>query len=94
MFLSEKAESAFNHFADEAYGEGVLDSRTKELLALAASIMADCTPCIRHHGGAALAAGATADEILEVSAIVMAILAGSKRAKYRDVLDEVLSQSK
>jgi AhpD family alkylhydroperoxidase len=94
MFLNEKAESSFNSFTKEAYTGGVLDQKTMELVGVAASCLADCPRCIRHHSQAAIDAGATAEEIRAVNAVAMAILAGSKRVKYAEVLDEALEQKK
>ena len=60
---------------------------------MAASVMADCVPCIRHHYQKAVAAGATVTEISEALAIAMAIAAGSKKAKYEPVIAELATDN-
>lgn len=86
MFLPEKAEESYNVFSRAAFADGPLDAKTKQLVALAASYMADCVPCIQHHYKEAVAAGAAPEEINEVNAIVVSVAGGSKRAKYNSIL--------
>ncbi len=89
MFLPSKLDELYSAFSDAAYAPGVLDARTKELIALACSVMADCVPCIEHHHGQAVAAGASAEEVREAMAITLSIAAGSKRAKYGRMVTEL-----
>ena len=58
----------------EAMVAGALDTRTKELIALAISVAARCDDCIAHHTYDALHAGATREEISD--ALGVAILMG------------------
>lgn len=51
----------------------VLDQRVRELASVAASVAANCVPCIEYHYPAALAAGATKEEIQEAISIGRAI---------------------
>lgn len=44
---------------------GVLDARTKELIALALSVAARCDPCIGFHAKALVRLGATRQEVAE-----------------------------
>jgi len=53
---------------------GALDTKTKELMALAISITARCDDCIAHHTYDALKAGASKEEVAD--AIGVAILMG------------------
>jgi AhpD family alkylhydroperoxidase len=64
----------FAQFADQAKKAGVLDEKTKELIAVAISIAQRCDGCIGFHTRAAVKAGATRDEVLET--IGVAILMG------------------
>jgi AhpD family alkylhydroperoxidase len=89
MFLLNEVDDLYSKFSDRAYAANTLDKRTKELIALACSVMADCVPCINHHYKEAVQAGATTNEISEAMAISMAISAGSKRAKYAKVLSDL-----
>ena len=45
------------------------DDRTKELIAIGASISAHCQPCLEYHAAAARQAGATVEEITEAMQI-------------------------
>lgn len=89
MFLLEDVHELYNKFADKVYAANVLDKKTKELIALSCSVMADCVPCIGHHYSEAVNAGATREEIAEALAISMSVSAGSKRAKYTQVVSDL-----
>lgn len=52
-----------------AYSEGALDSRTKELLGLAASMVLRCDDCIKYHLGQCLKAGITREQAFEAFSI-------------------------
>ncbi|MCU0839222.1 MAG: carboxymuconolactone decarboxylase family protein [Rhodospirillales bacterium] len=64
----------FGLLADHAKAAGVLDAKTKELLALAIGIAMRCDGCIGFHARGALRAGATRAEALET--IGVAIMMG------------------
>ena len=65
---------AFWRLHKAAVAEGALDTKTKELIALAISVAARCDDCIAHHTYDALEAGATREEIAD--ALGVAILMG------------------
>ncbi|MEL6671973.1 MAG: carboxymuconolactone decarboxylase family protein [Bacteroidota bacterium] len=48
------------------YEAGALDAKTKELLGLSASLVLRCDDCVRYHLDAAVAAGASEAELIEV----------------------------
>lgn len=52
-----------------AYENGALDSKTKELLGLVASMVLRCDDCIRYHLGKCHGLGVSTEEIFEVFAI-------------------------
>jgi AhpD family alkylhydroperoxidase len=59
----------YKGFADThkaALSAGVLDVKTKELLALAVSVSKQCDGCIASHARGAARAGATREEVAEV----------------------------
>jgi AhpD family alkylhydroperoxidase len=56
---------AFSSMATAAGAPGVLDAKTKELIALAVSVAVRCDDCIAFHAKAAAQRGATREEILE-----------------------------
>ena len=82
MFLLDEVNELYNQFADKVYQENILNKKTKELIALSCSVMADCVPCIDYHYKKAVETGASKEEISEALAISMSVAAGSKRAKY------------
>lgn len=63
------AMKAFNELSRAAIAPGVLDSKTKELVALALSVAARCDPCIGFHTKALVKYGATRQELLETLAV-------------------------
>jgi AhpD family alkylhydroperoxidase len=65
----------FSAIAQAALKPGVLDVKTKELIALAISVAVRCDDCIAFHAKAAVEHGATRDEILET--LGMAIYMGA-----------------
>lgn len=66
--------NSFGGLAKAASNDGVLDKKTKELIALALGIAARCDGCIGFHVQALVKFGATRQEILEV--LSMAIYMG------------------
>jgi AhpD family alkylhydroperoxidase len=71
-FLSRsKAYNAFVQLAKEAFSEGALNRKTKELMAVSISIVIHCEPCLVWHIGESLRAGASNDEIIESIDVAM-----------------------
>ena len=89
MFLLEDINALYDKFSDKVYAANILDTKTKELIAIACLVIADCVPCIHHHYTAAVAVWATPEEISEALAIAMSVSAGSKRAKFGPVISEL-----
>lgn len=56
---------SFNDLGKSATASGVLDAKTKELIALALSVAARCDPCIGFHAKALVKLGATRKEVDE-----------------------------
>ena len=50
---------------------GALDTKTKELIALAIAVAIHCDDCIAFHTSSALKAGATKEEILEMLGVAV-----------------------
>lgn len=59
----------FFNLDSTAYQDGALDTRTKELLGLVASMVLRCDDCIRYHLGTCYELGVSRDAIFEVFAI-------------------------
>ena len=51
---------------ERCYQEGALDSKTKELAGLSASMVLRCDDCISYHVAQAVDAGCTRQEIMEI----------------------------
>ena len=66
---------AFSSVAQAALQAKALDTKTKELIALAISVAIRCDDCIAFHAKAAVEQGASSDEIFE--ALGMAIYMGA-----------------
>jgi AhpD family alkylhydroperoxidase len=64
----------FERFHQAAGATGVLDRKTKELMALAISVTHGCDDCIAHHVHDAIEAGATREEFAD--ALCVAVLMG------------------
>ncbi|MFT5165064.1 MAG: AhpD family alkylhydroperoxidase [Saprospiraceae bacterium] len=64
-----KVLKRFFNLDTNAYQDGALPSKTKELLGLVASMVLRCDDCIKYHIGTCFELGATKDEIFEVFAI-------------------------
>lgn len=54
---------------NQAYADGALSSKTKELMGLVASMVLRCDDCIKYHLGKCHELGTTTDEMYEVFAI-------------------------
>lgn len=81
--------SAWRRFTAAAHADGALTRRHKELIAIAASIVKGCERCISYHVKAALAHGATPEEILEASFVAVIMDGGPAVAHLGLVLDAI-----
>ncbi len=61
----------------------VLDEKTRELIAVGASITAHCEPCLAHHVKKASAAGACEKSIAEAVEVGKAVRTGANAAMDR-----------
>jgi len=66
----------FIEYIHEAESQKVLDAKTKELISLGIAIAVRCEPCIIWHTNAAVNAGATLSEILEVIKVAVCMGGG------------------
>jgi len=89
MFILKEIDELYSKFSDAVYKPNVLDGKVKELIALSDSVMADCVPCINYHYKRAKEAGASNEEIAEACAIAMSVSAGSKQAKYSQLIEDL-----
>ena len=71
---------AFRNFMGTIEGNGVLDEKTKELIAIAISVYCRCEYCIVYHTYNAFKSGATRAEILDAAATAMIYGGGPTQA--------------
>jgi AhpD family alkylhydroperoxidase len=64
-----KVLKRFFNLDTNAYQDGALPKKTKELLGLVASMVLRCDDCIRYHLGKCYELGVTKEEVFEVFAI-------------------------
>lgn len=72
---------AFSDLGSSALKAGVLDEKTKELIALALGVAAHCDPCIAYHAKALVRLGATRQEVAETLAVNV-YMGGGPSAMY------------
>jgi len=68
--------AAFGQLHDAALRPGALDTKTKELIALAIAVSKQCDGCIASHARGAARAGATEDEVTDMLAVVVLMNGG------------------
>lgn len=71
----------FGELHDAALADGALDTKTKELIALAIGITSQCDGCIAAHARAAVKAGATRQEAAEAIGVTF-LMAGGPATIY------------
>ena len=60
-----KVMGAYGQLVQSAMADGALDTKTKELMALAISVVIRCEDCISYHTRAAIKHGASKEEVVE-----------------------------
>lgn len=84
--------AGFSAMHKAAMGPGALSVKDKELMCLAIGIIRQCNDCIGFHVKAAVAAGATRDEIAETITVTMYMGGGPAYmygAKALDAFDQL-----
>jgi AhpD family alkylhydroperoxidase len=71
------AWKAFVAFDQAALADGVVPKKYKELIALAVALTTQCPYCLAIHKDAAVKAGASEEEIAEVTYVAAALPAGA-----------------
>lgn len=80
-FLNEilpETTEAFGQMRNSIFKDGFLNLKTKELIAIASSILMRCQFCVDAHSQRAITAGATKEEIAEAISVAMFVAAGSQ----------------
>lgn len=75
--IEPKLRDIYYEFYTEAYRPTSLDFKTKELISIAASLLAKCEGCLEGHVKKALQCGATKHEVSDAIAIAIGINAAA-----------------
>jgi AhpD family alkylhydroperoxidase len=89
--FAPNADDAFRAFSKAVFAEGALDTRTKQLIAVAVAHVTQCPWCIEGHVKAARREGASPEQIMEAIWVAAEMRAGAAYAhsvKALDLLDE------
>lgn len=87
--VEERMKKIYFKFYHETYKPSRLDRKTKELIAIAASLGYQCEGCLAGHVKKAIRYGATKEEISETVCIAMGVAAASV-VDQTDVISEKL----
>ncbi len=71
-----KVFEGFSALHDAAFADGALDTKTKELIALALAVGSKCDGCIAAHAHAAVRHGATLEEAAEAIGVTILMNGG------------------
>lgn len=85
-----KAFYALSHSSSEP---GALDSKIKEIIAIAIGVATHCDECIAFHSQAALKAGASREEILDALGVAI-MMGGGPALMYSTHVMEVMEEFK
>ncbi len=78
---------AFQEFSRQAFAEGALSAKIKQLIAVAVAHTTQCPYCIRGHTAGALNGGASPEEIMEAIWVAAEMRAGAAYAHSTIALD-------
>ncbi|HET6360750.1 MAG TPA: carboxymuconolactone decarboxylase family protein [Gemmatimonadota bacterium] len=74
--LAPDIARAFHEFGRQVFADGALDTKTKQLIAVAVAHVTECPYCIRGHTKSARREGATEQEIMEAIWVAAEMRAG------------------
>lgn len=78
--LAPKQIEAWRNFSKTVFKEGVLDEKTKQLIAVAVAHVTQCPYCIKAHTPQAMRKGASKEEIMEAIWVAAEMRAGAAYA--------------
>lgn len=78
--LAPEQLAAWKEFSATVFQKGVLDHKTKELIAIAVAHVTQCPWCIEAHAPKAMEAGASKEEIMEAIWVAAELRAGAAYA--------------
>ena len=85
--LAPDAATAFHDFSKVVFADGALSSKMKNIVAVAVAHVTQCPYCIKGHTRAALAEGATDQELMEAIWVAAEMRAGAAYAHSLIALD-------
>ncbi len=85
--LAHETLTAWRAFSRQAFADGALPSKTKELIAVAVAHVTQCPYCIRFHTKGARAKGASENEIMEAIWVAAEMRAGAAVAHSALAID-------
>lgn len=85
--LSPETVKSYRALSAAGAQGGLLDDKTRELIALAAAVTARCDGCIAVHADAAARHGASREELVEALSVAIAIGAGAALVYSARTLD-------
>ncbi len=91
--LAPRQLQAFQEFSRQVFADGVLNAKTKQLIAVAVAHTTQCPYCIRGHSTAALKSGASAEEIMEAIWVAAEMRAGAAYAHSALALEAIQEQT-
>ena len=83
--------SGFSVLHRKAVEDGVLNGKTKELIALSVSVAMRCEGCIAYHVYDAVKAGATRPEMMEAIGVAV-LMGGAPAAVYATYAQDAMEQ--
>ncbi|MCZ2129155.1 MAG: carboxymuconolactone decarboxylase family protein [Bacteroidia bacterium] len=85
--LAPKQIEAWRNFSRTVFKEGVLDEKTKQLIAVAVAHVTQCPYCIKAHVPIAMRKGASKQEIMEAIWVASEMRAGAAYAHATIAMD-------
>ncbi|MFW6028538.1 MAG: carboxymuconolactone decarboxylase family protein [bacterium] len=90
--LAPEPDDAFKAFTRAVFADGALDTRTKQLIAVAVAHVTQCPWCIEGHVKAARREGASAEQIMEAIWVAAEMRAGAAFAHSVKALDLIADE--
>ncbi len=87
--LAPKQIEAWRNFSRTVFKEGVLDEKTKQLIAVAVAHVTQCPYCIKAHVPLARRKGASKEEIMEAIWVAAEMRAGAAYSHAIIAMDEM-----
>ena len=85
---AEGAMKAFEALDQAALADGVIPKKYKELMAVAVALTTQCPYCLEIHKDFAIKAGATQEELAEVTFVAAALRAGAAVVHGTHLMDK------